>query len=253
MQLRSSPFYFISAEPYLLHLPHSDRSRPLTFLTYSANAYFSADPALFRTTNTALHVGNCIAWQALVTSIFGPEALSVAAASALLFLVAPLTWGTAAYVYGRADLLAALFELGACVAIIRAELPEMAATSDGTVRKKLPKCAARSGGWCLVTIGSSIAALCSKQTALRLVVLLPLVLVIAARERPTCRIFRTAAAWSGLLGACAIAYLATRHAVAGAAFDLEAEQVARAHAPTQACTCGHAHMQTRARAFANAQ
>jgi tetratricopeptide (TPR) repeat protein len=212
-ELISRPFYFLSAEPYLRHLPHSDRSRPLTFLTYSANAYFSSDPASFRATNTALHVANCLAWEALVTSIFGEEARAIAAASALLFLVAPLTWGTAAYVYGRAEILAALFELGACVAIVRTEML-------GSTR---PSGAVQSGAWHWLTIGSAVAAVSSKQTALRLVVLLPLVL--GARSRTARQGFGTAAAWAGVLGACALVYLVARLAVAGSVFDLEAEQV----------------------------
>jgi tetratricopeptide (TPR) repeat protein len=91
--------------------------RPLTMLTYSANASVSAEPFGFHLVNVALHVLVSIAVLLLARQFLASPIAALAAAA--LFAVHPIHTEAVTGIVGRAELLAALGVLAALLASAR--------------------------------------------------------------------------------------------------------------------------------------
>jgi tetratricopeptide (TPR) repeat protein len=120
--------------------------RPLTMLSYAANAHLGVGPFGFHLINIALHSLASIAVFALARRLLASEAGALA--TALVFATHPIHTEAVTSVVGRAELLAALFALGALLAAARA---------DG---------ASRPSPWRAVSLAAFAAALLSKESAL---------------------------------------------------------------------------------------
>jgi tetratricopeptide (TPR) repeat protein len=92
--------------------------RPLTMLTYAANASLSRDPFGYHLVNLVLHALVALAVLFLVRRLAGSP--FVATATALLFAVHPVHTEAVTGVVGRAELLAALGVLATLLAFLRA-------------------------------------------------------------------------------------------------------------------------------------
>jgi protein O-mannosyl-transferase len=142
-------------------LPPGDLYRPLTVLTYALNEQFTpAWAPAFHIVNLGLHTLVTLLVFILARRLFGSA--TVASIAALLFAVHPVHTEAVTNIVGRAELLAALFGLGALVATTAA----LDARSDGHRRA----CEA-------VSVLAFGLALLSKESALTLLVLIPLVRV----------------------------------------------------------------------------
>lgn len=92
--------------------------RPLTMLSYVANARAARGPLGFHAVNVALHVAVALAFYALALQLLAaPRAAWIAAA---LFAVHPVHTEAVTSIVGRAELLAALFTFAALLALARA-------------------------------------------------------------------------------------------------------------------------------------
>src|SRR5512143_1191776 len=92
--------------------------RPLTMLSYVANARADRGPLGFHAVNVALHVAVAIAFYALALQLLAaPHAAWIAAA---LFAVHPIHTEAVSGIVGRAELLAALAGLAALLALTEA-------------------------------------------------------------------------------------------------------------------------------------
>jgi tetratricopeptide (TPR) repeat protein len=92
--------------------------RPLTMLSYVANARADRGPLGFHAVNVALHVAVALAFYALALQLLAaPRAAWIAAA---LFAVHPIHTEAVSGIVGRAELLAALFALATLLALARA-------------------------------------------------------------------------------------------------------------------------------------
>jgi hypothetical protein len=92
--------------------------RPLTMLSYVANARVDADPVGFHAVNVLLHVAVALAFYALALQLLAaPTAAWIAAA---LFAVHPIHTEAVTGIVGRAEILAALAALGSLLALARA-------------------------------------------------------------------------------------------------------------------------------------
>ena len=180
--------------------------RPLTMLTYAANASVSNDPFGFHLVNLVLHVAVSLAVFRLALRLLPSRAAATAAA--LLFAVHPIHTEAVTGIVGRAELLAALGVLVALLAFARSiELRPDAPGADATA----PSNAARRF-WSAVSLTAFAAAVLAKEsafTALGLLFVLHWWMVphAAARRR-----------LAALLpyGVIAAGYLALRIAVVGA-------------------------------------
>ena len=89
--------------------------RALTRISFDANYLLSGpSPTSYHATNLGLHVVNGTLVHALIVPISGP---TIAAMTAAIFLVHPLQRQAVSYISGRAELLATLFVLIACLAV----------------------------------------------------------------------------------------------------------------------------------------
>jgi tetratricopeptide (TPR) repeat protein len=87
--------------------------RPLTMLTYAVNRRFlgGQNPSPYHAVNVLLHAANSALVCALVLALFGWQRRLLALAAGLLFAAHPIQADAVAPIYGRAELLAALFYL----------------------------------------------------------------------------------------------------------------------------------------------
>lgn len=121
--------------------------RPLTMLTYVANARLDPGPAGFHAVNIALHVAVSLAVYALALQLLvSPLAAGAAAA---LFAVHPIHTEAVTGIVGRAELLAALASLCALLAVARA-----LAANGG-----------RRAAWIAVSLLAFAAGLLAKESA----------------------------------------------------------------------------------------
>jgi len=92
--------------------------RPLTMLSYVANARVDGSPVGFHAVNVLLHVAVALAFYALALQLLAaPTAAWIAAA---LFAVHPIHTEAVTGIVGRAEILAALAALGSLLALARA-------------------------------------------------------------------------------------------------------------------------------------
>ncbi len=176
-----------------VHAP--DWYRPVTMLTYAANARLGESPFGYHLVNSILHAMVSLAVLRVAAVLLGSSI--GAAAAALLFAVHPIHTEAVSSIVGRAELLAALFVLCGLLAFVR-----------GTKR---------GGGTTLVRSYALSAAcfgagLLSKESALTAVALIPLV-AWRTRPRPT---WPQLALIGAFYSAVACAYLCLRVAVIGA-------------------------------------
>ncbi|MBL8879161.1 MAG: tetratricopeptide repeat protein [Phycisphaerales bacterium] len=127
--------------------PRRDRLyRPLSLFSFSLNyALHGESPRGYHIANLALHSLACYLVWVLIFRLLADR--SVAAATALLFAVHPVHCEAVAGIVGRAEVLAALFLLGGCIAL-------------------LPANRIVGGGRTAIAAGMFLLALLSKETAI---------------------------------------------------------------------------------------
>ena len=182
--------------------PQGALYRPLTMLTYAANATLSPQPFGFHLVNVLLHALVSLAVLLLALRLLGAPLAAVGAA--LLFAVHPVHSEAVTNVVGRAELLAALGVLSALLAFAQA--------------RRDPR---RGGWWTAVALAAFAAGMLAKESAitgLGLLAVLDWQLTPAARWRQ-----RLVALWPYAL--VALAYLALRVAVVGSLALPQAPQV----------------------------
>jgi tetratricopeptide (TPR) repeat protein len=150
------------AEPALGLLIRSDSSdpnlyRPVTLLTYAANARLGGGATGFHLVNVILHAGVSLLVFRTVDVLLASRALATAAGA--LFAVHPIHTEAVTAIVGRGELLAALFALLSLMALARG------ARAEGSRRL----------GWALVSAGAFAVAVLSKESA---VMTLPLGIVV---------------------------------------------------------------------------
>jgi tetratricopeptide (TPR) repeat protein len=166
--------------------------RPLTMLTYVANARLDPGPAGFHAVNVLLHVAVALAVYALALRLLqAPGAAWIAAA---LFAVHPVHSEAVTGIVGRAELLAALLSIAALLALARALRP-----------------AAVAAGWLALSLLAFAAGLLCKESAFTTI---GLVVVVHWRLAPADQLRRRLLVLSPYL-LVAAAYLALRLAVVG--------------------------------------
>ena len=122
--------------------------RPLTLLTYAANASISRAPFGYHAVNLLLHLLAALAVFFLALRIVDSRLAAVVAA--LLFASHPIHTEAVTSIVGRAEILAALGVLAALLALARAH--------ESSGRRRLV--------WCALSVGAFAAALLSKESAL---------------------------------------------------------------------------------------
>lgn len=181
--------------------------RPLTIATFAADhAWFGWQAWWFHAVNVVLHVAVTVLVALLGLRLFARRP-AIAWLGALLFAVHPLHTEAVTGLVGRAELLAALFGLGALLAAVRAQ--EHAA--DWPRR-----------AWMAVALVSFTAALLCKESAITVVPLVFLLRSAFASKRWSvgfAREFRSLD-WVGFL-ACAAAVFCLRAIVLAAAGDAD--------------------------------
>jgi protein O-mannosyl-transferase len=147
--------------------------RPLTALTMAANwTTGGGDPRVFHVTNVLLHATASVLVFLLARRLLAPAG---AAAAALLFAVHPVHVEAVANVVGRAEVLAALFAVAAVLAYLRDNA--LAAEGDRTSWRRYATA--------LGTLGCTLLALASKESAFALPGLFLLADWVAGRARGT--------------------------------------------------------------------
>lgn len=121
--------------------------RPLTMLTYVANARLDPGPRGFHVVNIALHVAVSLAFYALALRLLG--ASFAAGAAAALFAVHPVHTEAVTGIVGRAELLAALASLLALLAFAHAHVAA----------------GARRTAWLAASLLALVAGLLAKESA----------------------------------------------------------------------------------------
>lgn len=145
--------------------------RPLTMLSYLANARLDRGPLGFHAVNVALHVAAALAFYALALQLLGaPRAAWIAAA---LFAVHPIHTEAVTGIVGRAELLAALFTLAALLALAQA------LRGTGSARRS----------WLALSLAAFAAGLLCKESAFTTI---GLVLVVHWRLAPAAGLRRRA-------------------------------------------------------------
>lgn len=168
--------------------------RPLTMLSYVANARLDRGPLGFHAVNLVLHVAVTVALYALALRLLAaPRAAWIAAA---LFAVHPVHTEAVTGIVGRAELLAALAALAALLALARA------LDSAGPAR----------GRWLAASWAAFAAGLLCKESAFTTI---GLVLVVHWRLAPADGLRRRAAVLAPYV-AVGLAYLGLRLLVVGA-------------------------------------
>jgi tetratricopeptide (TPR) repeat protein len=130
--------------------------RPVTMLTYAANARLDRGPLGFHAVNLMLHVAVSLALFALLLRLVAPLA---AASAAALFAVHPIHTEAVTNIVGRAELLAALAVLLALLAVARA----------------LAAPAATAGRWWTASLTAFAIGLLCKESALTAIGLVAIV------------------------------------------------------------------------------
>jgi len=147
-------------------LPPGDLYRPLTVWTYALNEYWAPGEAVgFHAVNLALHALVTVLVFLLAQQLFASA--TIAAIAAMLFAVHPVHTEAVTNIVGRAELLAALFGLLALVSAGWAQTARSAAkrrTFDG------------------VSLVAFVLAIASKESALTLLLLIPLVRITQRSE-----------------------------------------------------------------------
>ncbi len=168
--------------------------RPLTMLSYVANARVDRGPIGFHAVNLVLHVVVALAFYALALALLTDSRAAWIAAG--LFAVHPVHTEAVSGIVGRAELLAALAALGALLAMVRA----------------LPLSGGPRHRWMAVSLGAFAIGLLCKESAFTTI---GLVLVVHWRVAPRDDLRRRAAVLAPyvLVG---VAYLALRLLVVGA-------------------------------------
>lgn len=168
--------------------------RPLTMLTYVANARLDPGPAGFHAVNLGLHALVVLAVYALAARLLAaPRAALIAAA---LFAVHPIHTEAVTGIVGRAELLAALATLAALLALARA------VASPAPAR----------WGWWIASWAAFAAGLLCKESAFTTI---GLVLVVHWRLAPADHLGRRVAVLAPYV-AIGLAYLGLRLLVVGA-------------------------------------
>jgi hypothetical protein len=147
--VRDNPAVQIYPAHRLLNYVHQTGSlyRPLTMLTYAANACISRDPFGYHVVNVLLHALVAIAVFCLGLRILHSRVAAVAAA--LLFAAHPIHTEAVTNIVGRAELLAALGVLLALLAFARAR--------ESAGRRRVV--------WSAVSVAAFAAALLAKESA----------------------------------------------------------------------------------------
>lgn len=186
-------------EPALRLLTWVDRPeiyRPLTMLSFAANARVGASATGYHVVNVLLHAGVTLATFALARVVLR-SALGAAVAAAL-FAVHPVHTEAVTNVFGRSELLAALFVLICLLALARAAVDETPAPARWR--------------WLALSLAAFAAGLLSKESA---IVALALCVVLHLWVSPRAGLAR--ALWTLLpYAVVAVAYLAWRRFLVGA-------------------------------------
>jgi Flp pilus assembly protein TadD len=168
--------------------------RPLTMLSYLANARLSGVPVGYHLVNLCLHVLVTLAVFRLAEMLL--ESALAATVTAALFAVHPLHTEAVTNIVGRAELLATLLVLASLLASARA-----GRLGGGAGRR-----------WVFVSLAALVAALLAKESALAAV---PLSAIVQLWARPASRA-RERVAICLLYGLLAVAYLLLRLLLVGA-------------------------------------
>lgn len=148
-------------------LQPGDLYRPLTVLTFAVNQWLAPGQAwLFHAVNVAVHAVVTVLVFFLARVLTRSDRLASIAGA--LFAVHPVHTEAVTSLVGRAELLAAMFGVGALVAVANA-------TVAAAPRRR------RVLEW--LGLGLFALALCSKESALTVAVLVPMVRVTARRQR----------------------------------------------------------------------
>ena len=129
--------------------------RPLTMLTYAANARLSTGPFYYHVVNVALHASVTVASYGLARQLLASEAIAFAAA--VLFAVHPCHTEAVTSIVGRAELLAAFFVVASLLAFCRA------LKAEGALRVF----------WWAISLGAMGAGLLAKESAFTTIALIP--------------------------------------------------------------------------------
>jgi Flp pilus assembly protein TadD len=186
-------------EPTLNLLTWVDRPeiyRPLTMLTFAANARMGTSATGYHVVNVLVHAGVTVL-AFVLAKVLLRSSLGAAAAAAL-FAVHPIHTEAVTNVFGRAELLAALFVLISLLSLARA-------------RGDAPP-DSRSSLWLVVSLVAFGAALLSKESAITAVVLCGVVHFWISPEHRLARTLRVVVPYV-LVG---IAYLGWRWYLVGA-------------------------------------
>lgn len=168
--------------------------RPLTMLSYAANARLAGAPASFHAVNIALHLAVALAVYALAARLLRSRPAAWIAAA--LFAVHPIHTEAVTGIVGRAELLAALCALTALLALHRA----------------LRASGAAGGRWLALSVSLFAVGLLCKESTFTAIGLVPILLW---RVTPGARLGRYAAVLTPYL-VVGVAYLGLRLAVVGA-------------------------------------
>jgi tetratricopeptide (TPR) repeat protein len=170
--------------------------RPLTMLTFAANARMGTSAAGYHLVNVLLHVGVSVLvfWIASLV-LCSPVGAGTAAA---LFAVHPVHTEAVSNVFGRSEVLAAFFVLLCLLALVRAG----EVTPAGGTRL----------AWRVASLAAFAAGLLSKESAVAALALIAAVHLWISPERRVARTLRVLAPYVGV----ALAYLAWRRYLVGA-------------------------------------
>jgi hypothetical protein len=162
--------------------------RPLTMLTFAANARMGTSAAGYHLVNVLLHVGVSVLvfWIASLV-LCSPVGAGTAAA---LFAVHPVHTEAVSNVFGRSEVLAAFFVLLCLLALVRAG----EVTPAGGTRL----------AWRVASLAAFTAGLLSKESAVTALALIAAVHLWISPERRVARTLRVLAPYVGV----ALAYLA---------------------------------------------
>jgi Flp pilus assembly protein TadD len=186
-------------EPALRLVTWVDRPeiyRPLTMLTFAANARLG-------TTATGYHVVNVLAHAAVTVLVLALARVLLrstigAVAAAALFAVHPIHTEAVTNVFGRAELLAALFVLACLLALVRA-------SAEGTPPAQRVR-------WLVVSLAAFAAGMLSKESAITAIGLCGVVHYWVSADRRISSTLRALAPYVLV----AIAYLGWRRYLVGA-------------------------------------
>jgi len=182
-----------SALALLTAVMHPGLYRPVTMLTYFANARLGESPVGYHVVNVVLHMLVTVLVFRLARVLLDSDV--GAAVAAALFAVHPIHTEAVTYIVGRAELLAALFSLMAILALVRATADERRLHS----------------GWLTASLGCVALGVLAKESAFTAIPLCAAVYLWVRRARSVGQIARLIVPYALV----ALGYLVLRRLVIG--------------------------------------